>query len=84
MTNDWSFESFVISSHLLNTVFSSFLEKLGKGKGYVPVEDPSQVNNPDQMFKIFEGKAFNEEIHTLADTSDILRLLSGRKSLELE
>jgi len=28
--------------------------------------------------------AFDEEIHTLADTSDILGSLSGKKSLELE
>jgi len=29
------------------SIFSSFIEKLGKGKGYVPVKDPSQVDNPD-------------------------------------
>jgi len=36
------------------------------------------------MFKIFEGGAFDEKIHTLADTSDILGSLLGRGSLELE
>ena len=66
------------------SIFDSFLEKLSKGKRYVPVKDPTQVDNPDQMFKIFEGGAFDEKIHTLADTSDILGSLLGRGSLELE
>ena len=66
------------------SIFSSFLEKLGKGKGYVPVEDLTQVDNLNQTFKVFEGKAFDKEIHTFADTSDILGLLSGRESPELE
>ncbi len=66
------------------SIFKSFLEKLGKGKGYIPVEDPTQVDNSDQIFKIFEGGAFDEKIHIFADTSSILGLLSGRESLELE
>jgi len=66
------------------SIFDSFLGKLdGKGKGYVPVEDLTQVDNPDQTFKVFEGGAFDEEIHSLGDTSDILRSLSGRESPEL-
>ena len=65
------------------SIFGSFLEKLGKGKGYIPVEDPIQVNNPNQTFKVFEGGAFDEKIHTLSDTSNILGSLSGRESLEL-
>ena len=59
------------------SIFDSFLEKLSKGKGYVPIEDPSQIDNPDQTFKVFGGKAFDKEIHILVDTSDILRSLSG-------
>jgi len=59
------------------------LEKLSKGKGYVLVEDPTQVDNPDQTFKIFEREAFDEKIHTLADTSDILGSLFRRESPEL-
>ncbi len=66
------------------SIFGSFLEKLSKDKGYVLVEDLSQINNSDQTFKVFEGKAFDEEIHTLADTSDILGSLSDRESQELE
>ena len=66
------------------SIFGSFLGKLdGKGKGYVLVKDPTQVNNPDQTFKVFEGEAFDEKIHSLGDTSDILGLLSGRESPEL-
>ncbi len=66
------------------SIFGSFLGKLGgKGKGYVPVEDPTQVDNSDQTFKVFEGGVFDEEIHSLGDTSDILRSLSGRESPEL-
>ena len=66
------------------SIFSSFLEKLSKGKGYVPVEDLSQVDNSDQTFKVFKGKAFDEEIYTLANTFDILGSLIDRNSLELE
>ena len=29
------------------SIFGSFLEKLGKGKGYISVEDLIQVNNLD-------------------------------------
>ena len=47
------------------------------------MDDPSKVDNPDQTFKVFEGGAFDEEIHTLEDTSDILGSLSGRESPEL-
>ncbi len=66
------------------SIFGSFLEKLdGKGKGYVLVEDLTQVDNSDQTFKVFERKAFDEKIHTLSDTSDILGSLSGRESPEL-
>ena len=66
------------------SIFGSFLGKLGgKGKGYVLVEDPIQVDNPDQTFKVFEGEAFDEKIHSLGDTSDILGSLSGRESSEL-
>ena len=54
------------------SIFDSFLGKLGKGKGYIPVEDPTQVDNSDQTFKIFEGEAFDEKIHSLGDTLDIL------------
>ncbi len=67
----------------LTSIFGSFLEKLGKSKGYVPVENPTQVENLDQTFKVFEGGAFDEEIHSLRDTSDILGSLSGRESPEL-
>ena len=66
------------------SIFKSFLGKLGeKGKGYVPVEDLTQVDNPNQTFKVFEEKAFDEKIHSLGDISDILGSLSGRKSPEL-
>ncbi len=66
------------------SIFENFLEKLEKGKKYVFVKNSTQVNNPDQIFKIFKRDAFNEKIHTLEDTSNILGSLSGRKSLELE
>ncbi len=36
----------------------------------MPVENLIEIENPDQTFKVFKGKAFNEKIHTLADTSD--------------
>ncbi len=65
------------------SIFGSFLEKLSKSKGYVPVEDLTQVNDPDQTFKVFEEKAFDEKIHTLSDTSSILGSSSGRENLEL-
>jgi len=65
------------------SIFGSFLGKLGKSKGYVPVENPTQVDNPDQTFKIFKGRTFDEKIHTLADISDILGSLSGRESSKL-
>src|SRR6266498_2845883 len=64
-------------------LFESFIERISKGKGYAQVDDPSKVDNPDQTFKVFEGGAFDEEIHTLEDTSDILGSLSGRESPEL-
>ncbi len=64
--------------------FKSFLGKLSKDKGYVLVEDLAQIDNPDQIFKVFEKEVFDEEIHTLADTSNILGLLSNRESPELE
>src|SRR6266496_419692 len=66
------------------SLFGSFIGRISKGKGYAQVDDPSKVDNPDQTFKVFEGGAFDEEIHTLEDTSDILGSLSGRESLELE
>ncbi len=66
------------------SLFGSFLEKLEKDKGYVSVKNPTQVDNPNQTFKIFEGKAFNEKIYILADISNILGSLSGRESSELE
>src|SRR6266498_2436644 len=66
------------------SIFGSFLGKLSKGKGYISVKDPTKVDDLNQTFKVFEGKAFNKEIHTLADTSDILGSLSGKESLELE
>src|SRR6266508_3684266 len=65
------------------SLFRSFIRRLSKGKGYAQVDDPSKVDNPDQTFKVFEGGAFDEEIHMLEDTSDILRSLSGRESPEL-
>src|SRR6266540_2492353 len=65
------------------SLFGSFIERISKGKGYTQVDDPSKVDNPDQTFKVFEGGAFDEEIHTLEDTSDILGSLSGRESPEL-
>jgi len=65
------------------SIFSSFLEKLNKEKGYIPVKDLIQVDDPDQTFKVFEEKAFDEEIHILENTSDILGSLSGRESSEL-
>ena len=65
------------------SLFGSFIRRLSKGKGYVQVDDPTQVENPDQTFKVFEGGAFDEEIHTLEDTSDILGLLLRRESPKL-
>src|SRR6266542_1405282 len=41
------------------SILSSFLGKLSKGKGYVPVEDPTQVDNLDQTFKVFRGRVFD-------------------------
>src|SRR6266540_2300158 len=63
--------------------FGSFIGRISKGKGYAQVDDLSKVDNSDQTFKVFEGGAFDEEIHTLGDTSDILGSLSGRESPEL-
>src|SRR6266498_4111299 len=65
------------------SLFGSFIGRISKGKGYAQVDDPSKVGNPDQTFKVFEGGAFDEEIYTLEDTSDILGSLSGRESPEL-
>src|SRR6266498_4195318 len=65
------------------SLFGRFIERISKGKGYAQVDDPSKVDNPDQTFKVFEGGAFDEEIHTLGDISDILGSLSGRESPEL-
>jgi len=65
------------------SIFESFIERLSKGKGYVLIDDSSKVNNLDQTFKVFERGAFNEEIHSLGDISDILGSLSGRESSEL-
>src|SRR6266540_3771751 len=65
------------------SLFGSFIRRISKGKGYAQVDDLSKVNNPDQTFKVFEGGAFDEEIHTLEDTSDILGSLSGRESPKL-
>src|SRR6266540_2262721 len=65
------------------SLFGSFIGRISKGKGYAQVDDPNKVDNPDQTFKVFEGRAFDEEIHTLEDTSDILGSLSGRESPEL-
>src|SRR6266511_5856711 len=65
------------------SLFGSFIGRISKGKGYVQVDDPSKVDNPDQTFKVFEGGAFDEKIHMLGDTSDILGSLSGRESPEL-
>ncbi len=65
------------------SLFGSFIGRLSKGKGYTQVNDPSKVDNLDQTFKVFKGGAFDEEIHTLEDISDILGLLLERKSPEL-
>ncbi len=65
------------------SIFESFLGKLNKGKGYVSVEDPIQVENLNQIFKVFKD-AFDKNIHTLANTSDILGSLSGRESFEVK
>src|SRR6266540_2819097 len=65
------------------SLFGSFIRRISKGKGYAQVNDLSKVDNLDQTFKVFEGGAFDKEIHTLEDTSNILRSLSGRESLEL-
>ena len=65
------------------SIFESFIERLSKEKGYAQVDDLSKVDNPDQTFKVFEGGAFDEKIHSLGDTSDILGSLSGRESPEL-
>src|SRR6266540_1650146 len=65
------------------SLFGSFIGRISKGKGYAQVDDPRKVDNPDQTFKVFEGGAFDEEIYTLEDTSDILGSLSGRESPEL-
>src|SRR6266542_4251527 len=65
------------------SLFGSFIGRISKGKGYAQVDDLSKVENPDQTFKVFEGEAFDKEIHTLGNTSDILGSLSGRESPEL-
>src|SRR6266498_4133244 len=65
------------------SLFGSFIGRISKGKRYAQVDDPSKVDNPDQTFKVLKGGAFDEEIHTLEDTSDILGSLLGRESLEL-
>ncbi len=65
------------------SLFGSFIGRISKGKGYAQVDDPSKVDNPDKTFKVFEGRAFDEEIHMLEDTLDILRSSSGRESPEL-
>ena len=65
------------------SLFGSFIRRISKEKGYVQVDDLSKVNNLNQTFKVFEGEAFDKEIHTLKDTSDILGSLSGRESPEL-
>src|SRR6266540_6890046 len=65
------------------SLFRSFIGRISKGKGYAQVDDSSKVNNLDQTFKVFEKRAFDEEIHTLGDTSDILGSLSERESPEL-
>ena len=66
------------------SIFRSFLEKLNKSKEYIPVEDLTQVNNPDQTFKVFEEEVFDKKVYTLEDTSDILSSLSEKKSFKLE
>src|SRR6266540_3538673 len=65
------------------SLFGSFIGRISKEKGYAQIDDPSKVDNPDQTFKVFEGGAFDEEIHTFEDTLDILGSLSGRESPEL-
>src|SRR6266511_3679199 len=65
------------------SLFGSSIRRISKGKAYTQVDDLSKVDNPDQTFKVFEGVAFNEEIHMLEDTSDILGSLSGREIPEL-
>jgi len=71
---DWAFTS----------IFESFLGKLSKSKRYIPVKDLTEVENLNQTFKVFEGRAFNEKIHILEDTLDILGSLSKRENSELE
>jgi len=66
------------------SIFESFIRKLNKGKGYQLIEDLAQIDNSDQTFKVFEENAFDEEVYTLSNTSDILKSLSERESLELE
>src|SRR6266540_7469540 len=65
------------------SLFESFIRRISKGKGYAQVDDSNKIDNPDQIFKVFKGGAFDEEIYTLEDTSDILGSLSGRESPEL-
>src|SRR6266540_2326238 len=65
------------------SLFESFIGRISKGKGYAQVDDLSKVDNPDQTFKVLKGGAFDEEIHTLEDTSDILGSLLERESPEL-
>ena len=65
-------------------IFRSFVKKLEKGKGYIPVEKSEKVKNPNQIFKVFKERVFNEKVHILTDTSNILESLSKRESLELE
>src|SRR6266540_3749311 len=50
------------------SLFGSFIGRISKEKEYAQVDDPSKVDNPDQTFKVFEGGAFDEEIHTLENT----------------
>ncbi len=65
------------------SLFGSFIRRISKGKGYAQVDNLSKVDDSDQTFKVFEGGAFDEEIHMLENTSDILGSLSGRESPEL-
>src|SRR6266540_6843351 len=65
------------------SLFGSFIRRLSKEKEYAQVDDPSKVDDLDKTFKVFKGGAFDEEIHMLKDTSDILGSLSKRESPEL-
>jgi len=68
----------------LISILESFLGKLGKRKGYVLIKNPEKVKNLNQIFKVFKEGTFNEELHILTDTLNILGSLSERERSKLK